>query len=55
MFQNTNVKIHVLKNKRITVSAPALTAVTNQKSFFGLQDAVGTQDRLILKQHFFLS
>ena len=37
-----------------TVSAPALTTVTNQKLFFCLWDEVSARERLILKQYFLI-
>ena len=35
-----------------TVPAPSLSAVNNQKLFFGQWGAVNTQERLILKDYF---
>ena len=39
----------------VTVSVPALFAVDNQKSFFGLWSAVITQERLLLRKCFLIS
>ena len=47
------VRIMVQAAKWITVPAPSLSAVNDQKLFFGQWGAVNTQERLVLKDYFF--